>query len=213
MCCMRGKIKLPLLQEPPPFLQDLLTKDDAISKHYQDNIRALNMMFSFTSLGGKIDNSVNLGKVPKVFKLHGENFHLIGSVKPKPSESAKFSQLYIRDTENKVRNRLSAVSGDSEKSKIRADLVEGIMNMLRVSNVHVKTFRNAMDRFNDEEEWEELSLVLIHNRLKDGRVYNLPTASEVAALVVGNFHENMDKCDIILEKNSGKLKRINELHP
>lgn len=106
---MRGKIKLPLLQEPPALLQDLLTKDDAISKHYQDNIRALNMMFSFTSLGGKIDNSVNLGKGPKVFKLHGENYHLIGSVKPKPSEPAKFSQLYIHDTENEVRNRLSAL--------------------------------------------------------------------------------------------------------
>lgn len=87
------------------------------------------------------------------------------------------------------------------------------MNMLRVSNVHVKSFRNAMDRFNNEEEQQELSLRLIHSRLKDGRVYNLPTSSEVAALVVGDFQENMDKRDIILEKNSGKLKRINELHP
>lgn len=109
MCCMRGKIKLPLLQEPPVFLQDLLTKDDAISRHYQQNIRPLNMMFSFTSLGGKIDNSVNMGKGPKVFKLHGENFHLIGSMKPKPTESAKFSQLYIHDTENEVQNRIAAL--------------------------------------------------------------------------------------------------------
>ncbi|CAN6832984.1 unnamed protein product [Brassica oleracea var. botrytis] len=213
MCCMRGKIKLPLLQEPPEFLQDLLTKDDAISRHYQQNIRPLNMMFSFTSLGGKIDNSVNMGKGPKVFKLHGENFHLIGSMKPKPTESAKFSQLYIHDTENEVQNRIAALSGNSQKSKIREDLVEELMNMLRDSNVHVKTFRSAMDRFNDEGEREELSLVLIHSRVKDGRVYNLPTSSEVAALVVGDFQENMDKRDIILEKNSGKLKRISELHP
>ena len=106
---MRGKIKLPLLQEPPEFLQDLLTKDDAISRHYQQNIRPLNMMFSFTSLGGKIDNSVNMGKGSKVFKLHGENFHLIGSMKPKPTESAKFSQLYIHDTENEVQNRIAAL--------------------------------------------------------------------------------------------------------
>ncbi|CAF1905864.1 unnamed protein product [Brassica napus] len=156
MCCMRGKIKLPLLQEPPEFLQDLLTKDDAI---------------------------INMGKGPKVFKLHGENFHLIGSMKPKPTESAKFSQLYIHDTENEVQNRIAALSGNSQKSKIREDLVEELMNMLRDSNVHVKTFRSAMDRFNDEGEREELSL------------------------------ENMDKRDIILEKNSGKLKRISELHP
>lgn len=90
-------------------LQSLHTKDDAISRHYQQNIRALNMMFSFTSLGGKIDNSVNLGKGPKVFKLHGENCHLIGSMKPKPTESAEFSQLYIHDTQNEVQNRIAAL--------------------------------------------------------------------------------------------------------
>lgn len=87
------------------------------------------------------------------------------------------------------------------------------MNMLRGCNVHVKTFRNAMDRFNNESECQDVSLVLINDRQKDGRVYNLPTSSEVAALVVGDFQLNMDKRDIILEKNSGKLKRINELHP
>lgn len=109
MCCMRGKIKLPLLKEPPPFLIDLLTKDDAISKHFRDNIRPLNMMFSFTSLGGKIDNSINRGNGPKIFRLHGENYHLIGSMKPEANETAKFSQLYIHDTENEVENRLSAL--------------------------------------------------------------------------------------------------------
>ncbi|KAF8087030.1 hypothetical protein N665_0602s0013 [Sinapis alba] len=213
MCCMRGKIKLPTLNEPPEYLMGLLTKDDSISKHFRDNIRPINMMFSFTSLGGKIDNSVNEGKGPRVFKLHGENYHLIGSMKPKANDTAKFSQLYIHDTENEVQNRLSALSGNSGRRKIREDLVEGIMEMLRIANVHVKIFRNVKDRFNDEEASKELSLVLINSRLKDGCVYNLPTSSEVAALVVGDFHENMDNRDIILEKNNGKLKRINELHP
>ncbi|CAN6996364.1 unnamed protein product, partial [Brassica rapa subsp. trilocularis] len=213
MCCMRGKVKLPLLKEPPALLQRLLTSDDAVSKHYRDNIRPINMMFSFTSLGGKIDNSINAVQGPKIFKLHGENYHLIGSMKPNQNEKAKFSQLYIHDTQNEVDNRISALSGNSGKSRIRPDVVASIMEMLRECNVHVKTFRNAMDRFNNDEETEEVSLVLIHSRLKDGRVYNLPTSSEVAALVVGDFQQNMDKRDIILEKTSGKLKRISELHP
>ncbi|KAF8102734.1 hypothetical protein N665_0196s0027 [Sinapis alba] len=183
MCCMRGKIKLPTLNEPPEYLMGLLTKDDSISKHFRDNIRPINMMFSFTSLGGKIDNSVNEGKGPRVFKLHGENYHLIGSMKPKANDTAKFSQLYIHDTENEVQNRLSALSGNSGRRKIREDLVEEIMEMLRISNVHIKTFRNVKDRFNDEEASEELSLVLINSRLKDGRVYSLTTSSEVAALL------------------------------
>lgn len=109
MCCLQGKIKLPILKEPPALLQSLLTNNDDISKHFRENIRAINMMFSFTSLGGKIDNSINQGQGPKVFKLHGENYHLIGIVKPKPQEAAKFCQLYIHDTENEVQNRISAL--------------------------------------------------------------------------------------------------------
>ncbi|XP_056862242.1 uncharacterized protein LOC108815502 [Raphanus sativus] len=161
----------------------------------------------------RIENSVNEGQGPRVFKLHGENYHMIGSVKPKGNDTAKFSQLYIHDTENEVQNRLTALSGNSWRNKIREDLVEGLMEMFRISNVHVKSFRSVKDRFNDEESSEELSLVLINTRLKDGRVYNLPTSKEVAALVVGDAHENIDKRDIILEKNNGKLKRISELHP
>lgn len=57
-------------------------------------------------------------------------------------------------------------SGDSARSKIRPDLVQAIMEMLRICNVHVKTFRNTMERFNAEDECEELSLVLIKKREK-----------------------------------------------
>lgn len=109
MCCLRGKIKLPSLQEPPDLLRRLLTNDDVLSRHFRDNIRAINMMFSFTSLGGKIDNSVNSGQGPKIFKLHGENYHLIGTMKPNANEPAKFFQLYIHDTQNEVQNRISAL--------------------------------------------------------------------------------------------------------
>ncbi|KAL0659131.1 hypothetical protein Bca4012_079716 [Brassica carinata] len=109
MCCMRGKVQLPQLKEPPELLRRLLTNDDSMSKHFRDNIRPINMMFSFTSLGGKIDNSINKGQGPKVFKLHGENYHLIGSLKPPSDHPAKFSQLYIHDTENEVQNRIAAL--------------------------------------------------------------------------------------------------------
>ena len=110
MCCLRGKIKIRVLKEPPAYLHGLLTNNDAFSRHFRENIRAINMMFSFTSLGGKIDNSINRDRNgPKIFKLHGENYHLIGSLKPSPNKAAKFSQLYIHDTENEVQNRISAL--------------------------------------------------------------------------------------------------------
>jgi len=62
-------------------------------------------MFSFTSMGGKIDKSINKGKGPYVFRLSGQNYHSMGSLLPDVGETPKFSQLYIYDTENEEVNR------------------------------------------------------------------------------------------------------------
>ncbi|KAL5186650.1 ATP-dependent DNA helicase PIF1 [Glycine soja] len=58
----------------------------------------------------------------------------------------------------------------------------------------------------------DLKLKLISDRQTDGRLYNLPNASEVAALIVGDEHTANNR-DIIIEKQTGMLQRINELHP
>jgi hypothetical protein len=64
-------------------------------------------MFSFTSLGGKIDTGNNDGAGPPRFVLSGQNYHLLGSLVPSEGQSPKFAQLYIYDTQNEVSNRLS----------------------------------------------------------------------------------------------------------
>ena len=44
-----------------------------------------------------------------MFQLQGENYHLMGSLKPSDGDSAKFGQLYIVDTENEIVNRAGIV--------------------------------------------------------------------------------------------------------
>ena len=44
-----------------------------------------------------------------MFQLHGENYHLTGSLIPPEGDYAKFGQLYIVDTENEVENRSNAL--------------------------------------------------------------------------------------------------------
>jgi len=46
----------------------------------------------------------------------------------------------------------------------------------------------------------------------DGRLCNLPNTTEVAAFIVGDEHTGNHR-DIIIEKQTGLLKIINELHP
>ena len=67
-------------------------------------------MFAFTSMGGKVDDSINKkGRGPYVFRLHGQTYHKIGSLLPEPGAPPKFAQLYIYDTENETENRARAL--------------------------------------------------------------------------------------------------------
>ncbi|KAI9081150.1 hypothetical protein K1719_036909 [Acacia pycnantha] len=45
-----------------------------------------------------------------------------------------------------------------------------------------------------------------------GRQYDIPTASELAALIVGDFDNSYTNRDIIVKRQSGALQRIDELH-
>ncbi|CAH1433999.1 unnamed protein product [Lactuca virosa] len=58
--------------------------------------------------------------------------------------------------------------------------------------------------------WEDAEKT---RRQRDGRTYNLPTASEVAALIVGDICDSIEKRDIVVETKTGFLQRISELHP
>ena len=110
LCCSMGKIKLPQMDGPPQYLKSLIFNNETNeSRHFCDNIRNYNMMFSFTSMGGKIDKSINTGRAPPIFRLNGQNHHLIGVLLPTERAPPKFAQLYVHDTANEVANRISAI--------------------------------------------------------------------------------------------------------
>ncbi|CAN6868549.1 unnamed protein product [Brassica oleracea] len=177
------------------------------------------MVFSFTSLGGKVDRCLPQGRGPKMFQLQGENYHLMGSLKPPAGEEPKFSQLYIVDTETEIDKRASIIgkykkkADKAKKHGLRNKVIEMIVEMLNQVNPYVHQFRSARDRFNTNPE-TTFHMRIISSREKDGRAYDTPTASEVAALIPGDFNLEMDKIDTVLEeKQTGWLKRISEIHP
>jgi len=79
-------------------------------------------MFSFTSMGGRIDNSVNDGRSAYVFRISGSNHHKIETLLPPSGLLPTLAQLYIYDTSNELSNQLNAL-GRSGCSGIRADIV------------------------------------------------------------------------------------------
>jgi hypothetical protein len=107
MCCKKGKITLPYMQEPPTLLRNLFNGIHPKSSHFLTNVRSYNNLFSFTSLGGKIDTGKDKGVGPPHFVISGQNYHRIGSLIPNYNQPPKFAQLYIYDTQNEVSNRMS----------------------------------------------------------------------------------------------------------
>ncbi|GJT54627.1 putative helitron helicase-like domain-containing protein [Tanacetum coccineum] len=217
MCCMNGIVELSNMENPPEALLKLYTSDDETSKHFRHHIRKYNMMFSFTSMGGKVDNSINNGHGPFVYRMHGQNYHLMGSLIPKDGDIPKFAQLYIFDTENEIDNRYAALRSKSKKKKTEIKkkdraIANEIKKILDAENPLVKDFRMIGDRIGANNT-ENVKLKLVEKREKDGRKYNLPTASEVAAIVIGDLDDSGRTRDIILQTKEGKWNRINELHP
>ncbi|GKA69931.1 ATP-dependent DNA helicase PIF1-like protein [Tanacetum coccineum] len=97
-------------------------------------------------------------------------------------------------------------------NKLDYKLTTDIHDLLDEINPLVKEFRMAGERIRSSDD-QKISLRLIRTRPRDGRQYNLPTTSEVAALIVGDFDSTEHKRDIILQCQDGDFKRISLLHP
>lgn len=163
-------------------------------------------------MGGKVDHEINKHGGPYVFRINGQTYHLLGSLCPEDGEKPKFAQLYIHDTENEVSNRLGFIQNDRENNSLQEELVRDILHMLDEHNVLVQSFRMARDKYRNHGV-QELKLRLIGNRLTEGRQYNLPSCSEVAALLVEQHSNEESHRDIIVEHKTTGLQRITELHP
>ncbi|XP_076907478.1 uncharacterized protein LOC143563946 [Bidens hawaiensis] len=211
-----------LLSYWDPEYEELFKSNNSKSKFFLKNISRYKSMFSFTSMGGKVDSSINKGKAPYVFKMSGQNYHAISSLLPKDGTKPKFSQLYIYDTENEIQNRQTIFRcnfiRDTNANTLAAEkmldtkIIIWLKEMLDRQNVLVQTYRMARDVYK-QQPVTDLKLRLICNRQQDGRTYNLPTTSEVAALIVGDIEELYKPRDIVVNKVGGKLEYMNELHP
>ncbi|KAL8120102.1 hypothetical protein AgCh_017287 [Apium graveolens] len=102
ICYGKGQIKLPATPSTPEYMMQL--NNDAKKRNkFRCLIRIYNAMFAFSSMGGKVDHSVNNGSSPYVYRLNEQNHHVFGSLIPDDGDDPKFCQLYIYDTEHENR--------------------------------------------------------------------------------------------------------------
>ena len=201
-CCARCKVKLENHGDYPDYIKELFR-----NRHFMENIRAYNQMFAMTSLGAEVDNSINMGRGPYVFKISGQLYHRIGSLCPEQNSRPQFLQLYIYDTENEVANRLESFQKSGHG--LRADIVENLIEVLDDHNELVQLLRTARDKMM-EADIPQFKVRLFG--VVGSSQYELPTGDSIGAIVFEGGPDVETEFDVVIEQHDRQLKSVNKLN-
>jgi hypothetical protein len=138
------------------------------------------------------------------YRIQGAHYHKIGSLLPAPGSTPKFSQLYIYDTN--FNNELN--SRQQVFPHLDPEMLFELQQELHLHNPFAQAFRAAGESARSNEN---VRLFIHADHGKDIRRYNMPTVSEVAAIMINNDDHTHGR-DIILHSLDGSLQRISEIH-
>ncbi|KAJ7193539.1 hypothetical protein GGX14DRAFT_378904, partial [Mycena pura] len=203
MCCNHGKVIVDTLEDAPQELRALFEGDSAQAKEFRKNIAQYNTALSFTSLGVREDHSVNDGRGPPTFRIHGELCHRIGTLLPAEGATPIYAQLYIHDPQVALNHRMNS------NTNLRRDTMEVLQRVVTANHQYAPLFVHANQVLTSAADDRVACL-----RVSPGvhaRRGNLPTADEVAVVIPDQ--NNTDSRDIILRRHNGALLRISDLHP
>ncbi|GJV74120.1 hypothetical protein Tco_1494115 [Tanacetum coccineum] len=198
-----GQIYMPVTPDPPAFIQQLLK-----NTHFIEHIRAYNQMFAMTSFGAKIDELVNKGKGPCVFKISGQIYHWIGSLFPEEGHHLRFLQLYIYDTRDEVNKRMQHFGGLDE-GILNPKIVQGLIHVFDEHNGSARLFRTARDRCNAGEV-PRFKIRLYNMGGVHG--YELLTSEILGGIVFERGPRCRTDFDVIIKFRGVPPQRINKLH-
>jgi hypothetical protein len=197
LCCENGKVLLPSLPITPQELEVLLTSKENSAVKFRDQICMYNLVLAFTSLGAKINESVTGGPGPYSFRIQGELYHKIGSLCLAEGQRPQFAQLYIHDTKPEHQNRHAVMPS------LDPTTLDRLLTMMYNINPYVEVFKMTRDMMITKGAPMDLKSCLIASQTKDARRYNVPMADEVAALMVGDGFEVVDRRDVVLVQQAG----------
>ena len=97
-CCLQGTIKLPIQNQIPDSLKDLLTSNNKDSQKFRNAIRLYNSILAFTSVSANVDEKLMKARNGVYnYRISGSVHHKISNFIPDDNEPPKFSQIYIYD--------------------------------------------------------------------------------------------------------------------
>ncbi|GJZ33456.1 DNA helicase PIF1, ATP-dependent [Tanacetum coccineum] len=106
----------------------------------------------------------------------------------------KFAQLYFFDTQNEVRNRTRAFINKDTAEPVDEQIVQSLIQMLDEYSLVAKAFRMTRDWCNTHNTIDFHPR--LHSNKKITRQYNALTVSEVAAIIINDFGDDLPTRDI-----------------
>lgn len=208
-CCNSGQVVLSAPRNPPNAIRRLLTSDDDQAKDFRANIRQYNAALAFTSLGVKVDDSVNRGPGPKSFRIQGLLSHRMGAFEPRQNESPAYAQLYIHDPQAALDHRMG------RNNNLRRDTMSLLQDILRAFHRYASLYQHAYEVLRGHDDADAVSIRLRVSDNLDRRRYNLPTANEIAVIIPGDGTQIWDSRDILLRRRDDghSRHRIKDSHP
>ncbi|XP_020266738.1 uncharacterized protein LOC109842248 [Asparagus officinalis] len=191
-----------VLVEPciPDELYNLLTSDCNEGVEFRRNIRAYNSVFSFTSFGVALDKNLASSRDGiYTFRAQGQIYHSLPGLIPQ-NDRPRFFQLYFYDTDNELQNRMNVL----QEGKLSENTMKTIMKILE-DNPYAKILR----RLKDVPTLRELQICISKNTNLDQRIYNSPTAEQVAAIWIEGYNPNEPlNREIIIQEHSGQRHQV-----
>jgi hypothetical protein len=186
-CCKEGAVKLPPVQGPPEELRELYTSQEPSAVDFRKNIRHYNSAMSFTSLSYQVDSRTTDGFVP--FQIQGQLCHLHGPLEPNTDATPAYAQVWFYDPEMANQYRMGRVN-TARNAKINGPILGMLTDMLQRCNPFISIYATAREqllaleqRLTPVEVLFTAEMRLIQEVGADHRRENLPTTSEVAAII------------------------------
>lgn len=198
-CCQKGKIRLRNV-ELPEELYELYTSNSKAAEEFRKHIRAYNSIFSFTSFGARLDKELASSKQGVyTFRVQGQIYHHLPALIPE-ANAPRYLQLYFYDTENELNNRLNILKDVNLNERI----VKKLMKILEGN-----PFARFLRKLKDYPSLDNLQVCIEKDVSLHQRVYNSPTADQVAAIwIEGNDPSENVQRDIIVHAHSGAPYRV-----
>jgi hypothetical protein len=212
LCCYQGKVKPSYLNPIPPEFHLLLTGNGAREKSFQEHIRTYNQALAFTSVGRKVNDSLNeLGGGPYSFRLHGELIHKAGSLLHPTGTPPAWAQLYIYDSAQALNHRMAYEANH----RTNREVMQTLQDMLYCKHPGVELYKHAFQITWEMPPEQNCTIALRFDPHTDRHRYLPPDprVQEIAVLLPGDGDRPADTQDIILHRNAGYLQRIFDTHP